>query len=130
MSSPGKRETMKFRTVVALGLAAILMFSLLVMGGWMLLSVDQGTMMGQGRMMGPESNRGVLGGYVGSLGILITLLFLGAVGLLLVAYLWERPGLPEPAECPNCERPVETDWTVCPYCGGALSASGIDGAAS
>ncbi len=127
---------MQTRTVITIGIATSLTLSLVVMGAWILISGTQGAtmmdgqtmagamssqMMGQGHIMGSASNRGLLGGYVGSLGSLMVLLFLGIIGLLVAAYIWERPGRPEPATCPTCGRPVETDWTACPYCGETLS---------
>ena len=130
---------MNKRAAATIGVAVLLILSLVWVGAWVLGSGAQGAAMindsaadgqmmgpvgsgmtGQVHTMGPASNRGLLGGYVGSLGALMVLLLLGAVGSLVVAYAWERPGGLERAECPHCQRPVETDWASCPYCGESL----------
>jgi len=93
----------------------------------------QGGMMGAGQqpgatmdtsahdqMMGVPANRGALGGYTGTVGLVVILAFVVMVGLLLYAVIKERPGQRQPAACPNCGRPVELDWEACPYCGARL----------
>jgi hypothetical protein len=77
-----------------------------------------------GHAMGVHAQRGVLGGYTGTIGLLMILLFAGMIGLLFYALFRERPGRPEAAQCWNCRRPVETDWSACPYCGAALAPGG------
>ncbi len=62
------------------------------------------------------------------LGVVIPLLFFA---LLAIAMIWLAqqvirlggPGAPAPtaARCPQCGRPVQTDWAHCPYCGTALT---------
>lgn len=68
------------------------------------------------QMMGVPANRGALGGYTGTLGLVMILGVIAMVGLLLYAVVKERPGQRQPATCWNCERPVELDWEACPYC--------------
>lgn len=93
----------------------------------------QGGMMGAGQqpgatmdtsahdqMMGVPANRGALGGYTGTVGLVVILAFVVMVGLLLYAVVKERPGQRQPTACWNCERPVEVDWEACPYCGARL----------
>lgn len=76
--------------------------------------------MGPG-MMGP----GRLGSF-GGLGWLGSCLVpLGLLALVIGGYVWlvtaisktqrgSRP--PHPVLCPTCNRPVQADWQVCPYC--------------
>lgn len=120
------------RTIVIVVVALLLTASVGVMGIWLLLSGQPGTgmmesgdhtgMMGTGGMMGAPADRGIFGGYTGAVGLAMILAFVAMVGLLLYALLREKPGQPQPAACWNCGRPVETDWTTCPYCGVALAA--------
>lgn len=134
------------RTVVTVFIATLLVVSVGVMGGWLLLSGQPGTGMMEGgdlagmiasgehgemmgaeldqHGMGPTANRGMFGGYTGTVGLFMILVFMALVGLLLFTLLHERPGQPQSASCWNCERPVETDWTSCPYCGVALVEAG------
>jgi hypothetical protein len=72
------------------------------------------------QMMGVPANRGALGGYTGTVGLVVILAFIAMVGLLLYAAVKERPGQRQPTACWNCERPVEVDWEACPYCGARL----------
>lgn len=72
-------------------------------------------------MMGP----GRLGSF-GGLGWLGScLVLLGLLALVIGGYVWlvttisktqrgSRP--PHPVPCPTCNRPVQADWQVCPYC--------------
>ena len=127
------------RTIVIVAVALLLTASVGVMGIWLLLSGQPGTgMMESGdhtggmdgmdmsgdhtTMMGAPANRGLFGGYTGAVGLMMILAFVGMVGSLLYALFLEKPGQPQPAACWNCERPVETDWTTCPYCDAALTA--------
>ncbi len=60
--------------------------------------------------------------------VLIPLLFFG---LLVLAVVWLMQqvarsggsGAPAPtaARCPQCGRPVQSDWAHCPYCGASLT---------
>lgn len=134
------------RTGITIFVAAVLTASVGVMGVWLLLSGQPGTGMMEGhisptmmandqhpammktaipaQMMGPMAARGAFGGYTGTIGLIMILVFVGMVTLLLYTLLHERPGQPQPAVCWNCERPVETDWAVCPYCGVELTETG------
>lgn len=131
------------RTIITVGFALLLTATVGIMGVWLLLSGQPGTgmmesgehtqMMESGDMtgmidgtampdgiMGAPADRGIFGGYTGAIGLVMIVLFVSMVGLLAYALLRERPGQPQPAICWNCERPVETDWTSCPYCGASL----------
>ncbi len=140
------------RTMVTVAVAFLLTASVGVMGVWLLLSgqpgtgmmergdytemmsgmdtsIDHTTMMGgmdtsidHTTMMGAPANRGIFGGYTGAVGLVMILAFVAMVGSLLYALFREKPEQPQPASCWNCERPVETDWTTCPYCGITLPA--------
>ncbi|MDX1418249.1 MAG: hypothetical protein R3293_28875 [Candidatus Promineifilaceae bacterium] len=72
------------------------------------------------RMMGSVANRGFLGGYSVLIGVSMIVLSIAMVGILLFSLLKERPVLPRQTTCPHCGRPVETDWTDCPFCESAL----------
>ncbi len=128
------------QTTVTVAIALLLAASVGIMGGWLLLSGQPGTGMMESSdhpsmmsgvdmsssdhatMMGAPANRGLFGGYTGTIGLIMILAFVGMVGLLLYALFREKPGQPQPATCRNCERPVDTDWITCPYCGAALVA--------
>ncbi len=77
-------------------------------------------------------------GRLGLLGLLFGLLVrLGLLALLVIGFVWlvrslTRPAIPvqsnppapaaavEPVaagSCPSCGRPVQADWSHCPYCG-------------
>lgn len=72
------------------------------------------------QMMGVPADRGALGGYSGTVDLVMIVAFVALVGLLLYAVIKERPGQRQPATCWNCERPVELEWELCPYCGARL----------
>lgn len=134
------------RTIVTIFIAVGLTVSVGAMGLWLLLSGQPGTGMMEGadhtrmmtngehpvvmetaipgHMMGVPADRGVWGGYTGTIGLVMILVFVAMVALLLYTLLSERPGQPQPDVCWNCERPVETDWTTCPYCGVELAEAG------
>ncbi len=134
------------RTVVTVFIAVGLTASVGAMGVWLLLSGQPGTGMMEGtghiqmmatgehpavmgtaipgHMMGVPADRGVWGGYTGTIGLVMILVFVALVALLLYKLLSERPGQPQPGGCWNCERPIETDWTICPYCGVELVEAG------
>jgi hypothetical protein len=125
------------RAIAIVMIAILLAASVGAMGIWLLLSGQPGTgMMESGDhtemmnndgmsenhapMMGAPANRGILGGYTGVIGIVMIVTFTGMVGSLIYALFREKPGQPQPATCWNCERPIETDWTSCPYCNATL----------
>jgi len=134
------------RTIMIVTVAVLLTASVGAMGVWLLTSgqpgtgmmengdqtnMDQTNMMNnvemsgdQMPMMGTPANRGVLGGYTGVIGIIMIVTFTGLVGTLIYTLFREKPGQPQSAVCWNCERPVETDWTSCPYCGETLEVRG------
>lgn len=86
-------------------------------------------------MMGPWGwGFGGMGWGIGLLmmlvGLLIPLLILGliiaaVVGLVQQATRSGGPSVPATptARCPQCGRPVQSDWTHCPYCGASLTGS-------
>lgn len=86
--------------------------------------------MGPG-MMGP----GMMGGFGWFSWLLACLIPLGLITLLVVGAIWlvmtfsRRPrGTSPPPDqyCPNCNRPVQADWQVCPYCGTSLRQEEIE----
>ena len=122
--------------VVVFSIVALLVFVV----GVSLLSVGLGGSWGlwggwgSGRMMGP----GMMGGWgfgpFAWLGMIFMWLFpLGLLALSILGIVWlvrqvSRPSGPVtgpprgPAggTCPNCGRPAQADWQLCPYCGQAL----------
>ncbi len=134
------------RTVVTVFITVMLTTSVGAMGLWLLLSGQPGTGMMEGadhtqmmangehpammetvipgHMMGVPADRGVWGGYTGTIGLVMIVVFVAMVALLLYTLLSERPGQPQSSVCWNCERPIETDWTTCPYCGVELAEAG------
>jgi len=129
------------RTVFTVAIAFLLTASVGVMGVWLVLSGQPGTGMmenvdhtgildgmemagGNTPMMGAPANRGIFGGYTGVVGLVMILVFMLMVGSLIYALFREKPGQPQAATCWNCERPVETEWTICPYCDAALGEGG------
>jgi len=80
-----------------------------MMGGW-----------GRGWGFGPSVWMGIFM-LLFPLGFL-TLLALGIAWLVkaLTASGGQTPAAPGKT-CPNCGRPVQTDWQVCPYCGQKLT---------
>jgi len=129
------------RTIIIVTVAVLLTASVGAMGIWLLTSGQPGTGMmengdntnmmnnvdmsgGQMPMMGAPANRGILGGYTGVIGIIMIVTFTGLVGTLIYTLFREKPGQPQPVVCWNCERPVESDWAACPYCGEFLDAKG------
>ncbi len=65
---------------------------------------------------------GMMGGWM-RFGWLIPTLFLG---LVIAAGVWAGNSLSQrnhtnaKITCPNCSKPVETDWQACPYCSTGL----------
>jgi hypothetical protein len=109
--------------VLALGLGVLW----LIFGGWGTMG-----MMGPGGMRGGWcpwcGGRGVgLGGILAAVAAfgLICLLPLGLLVALALGAGWLARNTGEDrgvrrdtqAACPDCGRPVEDDWTTCPYCG-------------
>jgi hypothetical protein len=132
------------RTIVTVSVALLLTASVGAMGIWLLLSGQPGTGMMESNdqmdmmsgvdmlgdhvtMLGVPANRGILGGYTGAIGLVMIMTFVGMIGLLIYTLFREKPGQPQPAACWNCERPVETDWTSCPYCAAGLAGEGRPG---
>lgn len=77
-------------------------------------------MMGPG-MMGP----GRLGGFGGFGWLLNCLVPAGLLALVIGGIVWLVTAInktqggsrqPHQGRCPNCNRPVQADWQVCPYC--------------
>jgi hypothetical protein len=63
--------------------------------------------------------------------IFILALVLSHLVLLIVAAnLLNKPRMPavphRPAACPQCERDIQSDWRVCPYCGFTLGKPSDD----
>jgi hypothetical protein len=131
------------RTMTLVAVAAVLTLSVGVMGVWLLFSGQPGAGIMENRdhtaimggndqagammdtakhdqMMGVPADRGALGGYTGTVGLVMILVFMALIGSLLYAVVKERPSQRQPAACWNCERPVELDWETCPYCGARL----------
>ncbi len=131
----------RLRVVVTVGIALILVAVTAAYGVWLLRVSTGGHLMDPAHMgapahpsmdhtmMGPSSNRGILGGYLGAVTGLMGLVFVVLVGLLAWVLIQERPGRPERALCHVCGATVETDWTTCAYCGSALTWSPGPGAA-
>lgn len=87
---------------------------------------------GYGRwgMMGPGMMGGWGGAPFGWLGMLaMWLIPIGLIALAAVGVVWlvRAAGgptgnpLPLGRACPNCARPVQADWSVCPHCGASLT---------
>lgn len=80
-------------------------------------------MMG-GRGFGPFAWLGMIFMWIVPLGFL-TLLILGIVWLFRQVSgpsgpTVAPPQVPPGETCPNCDRPAQADWQLCPYCGQAL----------
>jgi hypothetical protein len=105
---------------------------LMVLFGGLLLFVWYGSLQGIGfggmgpGMMGP----GMMGGLNTFGWLLPCLIPFGLLVLLGGGLAWLlattfRPspgssGVSAEATCPNCNRPVQADWQICPYCGTSL----------
>ena len=90
---------------------------------WWLGTMGYG-MMGPG-MMGP----GMMGRF-NPFGWLICIIPLFLIIVLVGGVVWlvgtrDRTDRPAPAKCPNCQRLVQPDWKVCPYCGASLEAGKV-----
>ncbi len=48
---------------------------------------------------------------------LVGLLVLGGVALVKGINGQSRPAITFTRSCPHCNRPLQQDWTTCPYCG-------------
>ena len=123
--------------VVVFGVVALLVFIIgvnLVSPAWG-GSWEPWGRQGSGQMMGP----GMMGGWgFGPLAwLFMALWFLFPLGLLVllvlgIVWLFQQvssparpaagsPQAPAGQPCPNCGRPAQADWHVCPYCGQALT---------
>lgn len=115
--------------VAVFGLVALLVFAL----GAALLSSGWGW--GPGGMMGPGMMGGWSFGPLGWLFMLLGFLFpLGLLALLILGIVWlvrqvsapsgpitGPPSPPAGPRCSNCDRAVQADWRLCPYCGQELA---------
>ena len=127
------------RKMLTVSVAVMLALSVGVLGIWLLLSGEQGTgMLEHHQMMhdgdhyanmdienhdgklGAPSDRGIIGGYRGGLGFIMLLVFIVLTSLLLYTFFSDSPVPPQQTTCWNCQRPVETDWETCPFCGSNL----------
>lgn len=126
----------RLRAVVTVGVALVLVGITVAYGVWLLRISAAGHLMEPAHMavpthppvtqlmdhtmMGPSSDRGIFGGYLGVVTGLMGLTFVGLIALLVWLLFVERPGKPERAQCPACGAAIETDWPVCAYCGTSL----------
>jgi uncharacterized paraquat-inducible protein A len=88
-------------------------------------------------MMGYGYGSGTLGWLLSLLGLIfplgfLALLVLGGVWLFRQVSQPQAPSAGQPETqpgqaCPNCQRSVQADWQVCPYCGHSLAAGGQEG---
>jgi predicted amidophosphoribosyltransferase len=65
--------------------------------------------------------------------IFMWLVPLGFLALLILGVVWLVKAVAQPGAqtfatvgraCPNCGRPAQADWQVCPYCGQSLTRPG------
>jgi len=105
----------------------LVVFAVLV-GGLLLLGLFWGfSGMGLG-MMGPMMGSGMMGGFGIFWWLLACLIPLGLIALLAGGAIWllvsasgsQRDIQPLEQHCPNCNRSVQSDWQICPYCGTPL----------
>jgi hypothetical protein len=119
--------------------AAVVLLVFLVgaslLGGFGGYGYAPGVMGGRGGMMGP----GMMGGWgfgpFAWLGmIFMWIVPVGFLTLLILGVVWlfrqvsgssgpvaAPPQAPPGKTCPNCGRPAQADWQLCPYCGQALA---------
>lgn len=114
------------REILVFGLVVlVVLFGGLILFAWFgsLQGIGYGGL-GPG-MMGPR----MMGGFNTFGWLLPCLIPLGLLALLLGGLVWlvatvrgsaQSSGPVAEANCPNCHRPVQTDWQVCPYCGTSL----------
>jgi len=122
---------MKSSTVWIIVLSVLLVLALVLPGilGFSRLGWHGGMMDGWGRMGG----RGFLFpfGFFG-MGLMmlwpVALLVLLVLGGVAIGKGLSRPSHPAPPPealpsraCPNCSKPVQSDWNNCPYCGNPFS---------
>lgn len=99
---------------------------LIVLFGGLFLVVWYGSLQGIGfGGMGP----GMMGGFNMFGWLLPCLIPLGLLVLLVGGLVWLLVSVSRPqqstssitdANCPNCNRTIQTDWQVCPHCGTPL----------
>jgi len=125
----------------------MLTLSVGVLGIWLLLSGEPGTgatehhrlmhesghhermdMGNHDDMHRAPSDRGILGGYTGMLGLTMLIVFIGLTGILIYSFFRESSTEPQQTTCWNCQRPVETDWKTCPFCDSVLPENGQNNA--
>ncbi len=112
-------ENVNWMQILVLGLVALVVFAL-GMGVLLLLGGTWG-MMGTGMMGNGRMGVGILWAALWLTVAcllpltLLTLLIVG--GVWLMRHVSGTPGLQQSVErCPNCGRPIESEWQVCPYC--------------
>lgn len=117
--------------VLGIGLIALVVLLSVVFfsgRGWM---GGYGGMMGGGYHMMPWYGSGGMGIWGWFWMILGWLIPLGIVILLIAGGVWlgntlsqtkkgELRDKPQLQACPQCAKPTEAEWNVCPYCGNAL----------
>lgn len=126
----------KYLLVVVVVLGLVLIFAIPFFyrgfgGYWMTPALAPGTGVGPG-MMGKWGYFPMMGGFGIFGGLMMLFAFLLPVGLVALVVigavaLLRHPGNPIPPfsvssgrACPNCGKPVQPDWTTCPYCGQKL----------
>jgi hypothetical protein len=135
MSNTWKYVLIGLVVVIVLGVLGIIALGVLTHG------LGGGTpFMMRPRFQSPYSNMPMMRGFglLGLVGFGLSLLIpLGLIALLVIGLVWlfnrgrtpmamATPGptpVPPPTPgrtCPNCGRPVQSDWSVCPYCGQKL----------
>lgn len=109
--------------VIAVALVTFL-FSMLFFGGFGQGGFGYGGYGMMGRGMGMMAGWSIFGGLM-MLGML--LIPLTVIALLVAGGVALVSGLNKPnaaalsnSACSNCDRPTQSDWTTCPYCGKAL----------
>lgn len=122
----GGKMNLTTREALVFGLVVVI-----VLFGGLLLFGLYGSLQGIGLggmgpgMMGP----GMMGGFNLFGWLLPCLIPVGLLALLVVGLAWllaalrdsgQRSGPSPEVRCPNCNRSVQNDWQVCPYCGAPL----------
>ena len=117
------------------GIFAVVVLLVFLIGVSLLGGYGYGVMGNRQGMMGP----GMMGGWgfgpFAWLGmIFMWIVPLGFLTLLVLGIAWlfrqvsgtsgpvaAPPQAPPGRPCPNCSRPTQADWQLCPYCGQALT---------